>query len=76
MINAYKYFILVARRTKSADALTPHGDEQYKFSLALESGQPVHTNSTGKISIKLLIQEKKKAEDTGGERFILISPKL
>ncbi|GBB98414.1 hypothetical protein RclHR1_03220007 [Rhizophagus clarus] len=42
------YLVLIARRTESADALAPHGDKQYKYSLSLESGHPVHTNSTGK----------------------------
>jgi len=70
-----QYIILVARRTSSADALTPHGDEQYKYSLALESGQPVHTGSKGTIDIDILIKEEKKAKNTGGNRFILISPK-
>ena len=62
-----KYFILVTRRTKSADTLIPHGDEQYKFSLALESGQPVHTTSTGEIDIDILIKEEEKARATGCE---------
>ncbi|GES77290.1 hypothetical protein GLOIN_2v1525970 [Rhizophagus clarus] len=62
-------------RTESADALTPHGDEQYKFSLPLVSRQQVYTNSTGEIDIDILIKEEKKARDTGCERFILISPK-
>uniref|UniRef100_U9TT51 Uncharacterized protein n=1 Tax=Rhizophagus irregularis (strain DAOM 181602 / DAOM 197198 / MUCL 43194) TaxID=747089 RepID=U9TT51_RHIID len=66
--------VLIARRTHSVDALTPHGDEQYKYSLALESGHPIHTNSTGEIDINILKNEAKKTL-RGCERFILISPK-
>ncbi|CAB4409993.1 unnamed protein product [Rhizophagus irregularis] len=73
-ITLGKYLVLIARRTHSVDALTPHGDEQYKYSLALESGHPIHTNSTGEIDINILKNEAKKTL-RGCERFILISPK-
>jgi len=74
-ITSGRYIVLIFRRTKSANAITPHADKQYKFSLALESGQPVHTNCTGEIGADVIIKEGKKARATGCERLIIITPK-
>ncbi|CAG8746234.1 13230_t:CDS:2, partial [Racocetra fulgida] len=62
-VTSGRYLVLLARRTKSADAITPHADEQYKFSLALESGQPIHTSSRGKIGVDIILEEEKKAKE-------------
>ncbi|CAG8675055.1 5821_t:CDS:2, partial [Cetraspora pellucida] len=37
-----RWFIITQKRSKSADALTPHGDEQYKFSASIASDYSVH----------------------------------
>ncbi|CAG8844348.1 36066_t:CDS:2, partial [Racocetra persica] len=62
-VTSGRYIVLLARRTKSADAITPHADEQYKFSLALESGQPIHTSSRGKVGVDIIFEEEKKAKN-------------
>ncbi len=67
--------VLNSRRAASSDAFTPHGDEQYKFSLYLASGQAIPQSArpeTKTINDDLLYTEYNKR---ASEQFALISPK-
>ncbi|CAI2188724.1 15931_t:CDS:2 [Funneliformis geosporum] len=70
-----KYIIKLRRRISSADAILPHADEQYKYSEALESGYLVHKDKTGELSIDTVGKEVKKANATGAERLVIVTPK-
>lgn len=66
--------MLTRRRCESADALTPHGDEQYKFSEAIQSGFPVHNDpNVGVYKLSSFKDELKKAK--GCNNFFLLIPK-
>ena len=73
--TSHPHLVLNTPRAPSSDALTPHGDEQYKFSLYMASGQPIPeeaAKSTKFITQKLLLEEWNKRT---GDKFALISPK-
>ncbi|CAG8575010.1 3325_t:CDS:2, partial [Ambispora gerdemannii] len=67
------FIVMTRKRSKSADALTPHADEQYKFSAAIASGHPVHKTSTGDVDLKEFKTELEKAK--GCECFVLLTIK-
>ncbi|GBC07617.1 hypothetical protein RclHR1_07580005 [Rhizophagus clarus] len=58
-VTTGRFIILVHRRSLSFSSLTPHAEEQYKFSSAVESGLPVHKTPTG---VFLLVDFKKELE--------------
>ncbi|CAG8486380.1 23024_t:CDS:2 [Cetraspora pellucida] len=72
-ITTGHYFVMTQKRGKSADALTPHGDEQYKFSAVIASGHSVHKTSIGEIDLEEFKTELEKAY--GCECFVLITIK-
>jgi len=65
---------LVRRRSGTSDSLTPHAEEQYKFSSAIESGLPVHETSTGEFTLEDFKRELGKAT-VGCECFIVVTVK-
>jgi hypothetical protein len=70
-----KYIIKLRRRISSADAILPHADEQYKYSEALESGYQVHKDKTGELGVDTVRKEVEKANNTGAERLVIVTPK-
>jgi hypothetical protein len=73
--SSQPHLVLNSRRSPSSDAITPHGDEQYKFSLYIASAQSIPDNvdiATKFITDKLFEKELKKSTQY---RFALISPK-
>ncbi|RGB34957.1 hypothetical protein C1646_759944 [Rhizophagus diaphanus] len=75
-IEYYEHSGLIPKEEGKYDEFSKPGlkDRKIFHYLALESGYPIHTSSTGEIGINILKNEAKKAL-RGCERFILISPK-
>ncbi|RIA96857.1 hypothetical protein C1645_871831 [Glomus cerebriforme] len=70
-----KFIIKLRKRISSANAILPHADEQYKCSEALKSEYRVHNEKTGELSIDTVKKEVEKANATGAERFVIVTPK-
>jgi hypothetical protein len=68
------FIVLVHRRSLSFDSLTPHAEEQYKFSSTVESDLSVHKTPTGVFTLVDFKKELEKATD-GCERFIVMTVK-
>ncbi|CAB5217089.1 hypothetical protein GLOIN_2v1525970 [Rhizophagus irregularis DAOM 181602=DAOM 197198] len=62
------------KRSGLSDSLTPHAEEQYKFSSAIESGFPVHETTTGKFTLEDFENELEKATK-GCECFVVMTVK-
>ncbi len=73
-VTTGRFIVLVRRRSNSSDSLTPHAEEQYKFSSAIESGFPVHETSVGEFTLDDFKKELKKATE-GCECFIVMTVK-
>ncbi len=73
-ITTGRFIVLVHRRSGSSDSLTPHAEEQYKFSSAIESGFPVYETSTEEFTLEDFEKELKKATE-GCECFIVMTVK-
>ncbi|CAG8503084.1 4782_t:CDS:2 [Funneliformis caledonium] len=73
-ITTGRFIVLVRRRIGSSDSLTPHADEQYKFSSAIETGFPVLEIPKGEFTLEDFNKELKKATE-GCECFIVITVK-
>ncbi|CAI2180629.1 7842_t:CDS:2 [Funneliformis geosporum] len=56
-----RFIVLVCRHSGSSDSLTPHAEEQYKFSSAIESDFPVHETLTGEFTLEDFKKELEKA---------------
>jgi len=66
--------VLVCRHSGSSDSLTPHAEEQYKFSSAIKSDFLVHETPTGEFTLEDFEKELKKATE-GCECFIVMTVK-
>ncbi|CAI2185760.1 15394_t:CDS:1 [Funneliformis geosporum] len=56
-----KFIICIAKRSKTADAILPHADEQYKYVAALSSGHQLPASAVCQINMEVVLNEIKKA---------------